>query len=110
MVDATREHAGPAEVDADLAPVRAMWFDETVANTLRGELPPCSGNRIDSDIELMCSILDTQGRVVDVSSCTFDAESCFGFETFQFYEADLSTGHLGTAHPEAMLAPLPRQT
>lgn len=48
-----------------------------------GELHSTSGTKLDQDISLELAVYDAEGRVIQTKSEWVDAESFFGFHTFQ---------------------------
>lgn len=65
--------------------------EDSVFNVrVRGEIHAVAGDEISEDIDLVLSIHDSDGRVIDTTSDCYYAEKFFGFETFDLY-CDIDT-------------------
>ncbi len=51
--------------------------------TVRGELHPVNGTEISQDIAIRLSVYDAAGRLIETCEDFVDAESFFGFHTFE---------------------------
>lgn len=60
-----------ASLDEDIE-----WID------LNGEIHPQAGTELQEDVELIATVYDSDGRVIETSAAFFDTESFFGFEVF----------------------------
>ena len=58
-------------------------FQDEADITVRGELHSVNGTNLDQDINLELSVFDAEGRIIETGIDWIQAESFFGFHTFQ---------------------------
>lgn len=58
-------------------------YEDEVDIKVRGELHSTSGTNLEDDINLELSVYDSEGRVISTGSDWIEAESFFGFHTFE---------------------------
>jgi hypothetical protein len=68
--------------------------------TVNGELRSKNGNELNTDLELVVSIYDQAGRVVEVSGDSFSRENFYGFETFSICCQTAKEIHKIRIHPK----------
>ena len=61
----------------------SAFADDDDSITVRGELHCTDGTTLAKDVTIQLSVYDTAGRVIGTSQDYVDAESFFGFHTFE---------------------------
>ncbi len=62
----------------------ARLYEDIDRISLNGEIHPHVGTGLHEDVEVVATVYDSDGRVIDTSYQYFFADSFFGFEVFSF--------------------------